>query len=68
MSRAVANAVSTGWDLPSLVEDAELVVSELVGNPIEHAAGSDSSELELLPRPTGVRICLADGSSAASRR
>jgi anti-sigma regulatory factor (Ser/Thr protein kinase) len=62
-ARAVIRALLLGWGLKPIVDDAELVVSELVSNAVEHAPGSDTYELEVVRRGTGVRIYLADGSS-----
>jgi anti-sigma regulatory factor (Ser/Thr protein kinase) len=62
-ARAVIRAVLPGWGLAPIVPDAELVVSELVSNAVEHAPGPDTYELEVLQRADGVRISLADGSS-----
>jgi anti-sigma regulatory factor (Ser/Thr protein kinase) len=63
-ARAVVRALLPGWGLPApVVDDAELVVSELVSNAVEHAPGSETYELEVVQRPDGVRISLADGSS-----
>jgi len=45
------------------VDDAELVVSEIVTNAYLHAPGTDSFEMELVRRTNGVRIMLADGAS-----
>lgn len=62
-ARRVVHALLPAWGLGVLVDDAELVVSELVTNAYLHAPGSDSFELELVRRANGVRIVLADGAS-----
>jgi anti-sigma regulatory factor (Ser/Thr protein kinase) len=63
MARQIVAAVLHSWDLPEIVDDAQLVASELLANAIEHAPGANSYELELVRRPDGIRIYLADGSS-----
>ncbi|MDP9118353.1 MAG: ATP-binding protein [Actinomycetota bacterium] len=63
MARAVTSAILTGWGLPQVIDDTVLVVSELVHNAIKHAPGWESYELELVRRPNGIRVYLADGSS-----
>ena len=62
-ARRVVSALLPVWGLSDLRDDAELVVSELVTNAYLHAPGTDSFELELVKRPQGVRISLADGAS-----
>jgi anti-sigma regulatory factor (Ser/Thr protein kinase) len=62
-ARAVIRALLPAWGLSPIVDDAELVVSELVSNAVEHAPGSDTYELEVVQQVNGVRISLADGSS-----
>jgi hypothetical protein len=51
--RAVTDAVLARWGLPSISEDAQLVVSELVANAISHVPGPDSYQLEFARRPFG---------------
>lgn len=62
-ARHVVVALLNAWGLPDLTDDAAVVVSELVTNAWRHAPGGDSFELEMMRRPAGVRISLADGSS-----
>jgi anti-sigma regulatory factor (Ser/Thr protein kinase) len=62
-ARRLVGALLPVWGLPDLKDDAELVVSELVTNAYLHAPGTDSFELELVRRTTGIRIMLADGAS-----
>lgn len=62
-ARRVVAALLPAWGLESVVDDAQLVVSELVTNAYRHAPGTDSFELELVRRQHGVRISLADGAS-----
>lgn len=63
MARRVVAAILVGWELAGLVEDAQLLVTELVTNAYRHAGGTDSFELELTYRAAGVRISLVDGSA-----
>jgi anti-sigma regulatory factor (Ser/Thr protein kinase) len=62
-ARHVVDGLLPAWGLAELVDDAKLVVSELVTNALHHASGPESYELELTARPDGVRIALADGST-----
>lgn len=63
MARRVVGALLDGWQLESLSDDAQLVVSELVSNAVEHAGGAESFELEIVCHTDVLRISLADGSS-----
>jgi anti-sigma regulatory factor (Ser/Thr protein kinase) len=63
MARKIVAALFSAWGLSGLGEDAQLVVTELMSNAIDHAPGAESYELELVRRVDGVRIYLADGSS-----
>ncbi|GAA3857069.1 hypothetical protein GCM10022243_23030 [Saccharothrix violaceirubra] len=59
--RVVVQAIEA-WDLPGdLAEDAELVVTELVSNGVDHASGP--LELTVTRTRTGIRVEVADGSS-----
>jgi anti-sigma regulatory factor (Ser/Thr protein kinase) len=63
---AARHAVATllhGWQLQALIEDAELVVSELVTNAVQHAPGQDRVELELVAHADRLRITVADRST-----
>ncbi len=48
------------WGLPGLVDDAELITSELVTNALEHGGGV--IELRLAAMPDRVRISVVDGN------
>ncbi|MEU2714389.1 ATP-binding protein [Streptomyces sp. NPDC007205] len=50
------------------VQDAQLVVSELVTNAAQHAPGPCALRLELLPGATALRIAVADTSAELPRR
>lgn len=60
--KAVADQL-WAWGLPGLVDDAELITSELVTNAIEH--GSGVVELRLSTKPHRIRISVLDGNPAA---
>jgi len=60
-ARAVVGAVLVVWGLPRLVDDARLLVSELVSNAVVHAAGSESFELEIVRHRGDVWVGLTDG-------
>lgn len=58
----------TAWEVPEpLVDDALVVVSELVANVVRHAGTVSTLELELGAQGTRLRVALADGSSTAPR-
>lgn len=63
MARRVTAAVLQGWNVAELSDDAQLVVSELLANAMEHAAGAETYEVELVRLDTGVRLYVADGST-----
>jgi anti-sigma regulatory factor (Ser/Thr protein kinase) len=63
MARSVTAAIAHGWGMSDLVDDAELVVSELITNAYRHAPVTQSVELELIRRDGGMRIAVADGSA-----
>lgn len=63
LARQFVGPVLTAWGLAELTGDCQLVVSELLSNAIDHAPGTETYELELLGRPDGVRVSVADGSS-----
>jgi anti-sigma regulatory factor (Ser/Thr protein kinase) len=65
MARHIVAEALRGWELDDLVPDAELVVSEIVTNAIEHAPPADSLELTLVATEGAVRVAIADGSSVA---
>ena len=58
------SSVLTSWGLPSFaVDDAVLVVSELVTNAVVHAREETVLELELAVGAQWLRVSLADGSA-----
>ena len=65
--RLVVSEVLQEWGVPtSVVDDAVLMVSELVTNAVLHARSEDPLELELVYDKT-LRISLADGSGEHPR-
>ncbi len=63
-----ARAVLEDWSVPTgVVDDALLVISELVTNAVRHAGTSSTLELELGQTGAQLRVALADGSTAAPR-
>ena len=63
LARRYARAQCAGHTPPTLVEDVELVVSELVANAVRHGAGTITLVLALLP--DGVRVAVADQGPGA---
>jgi hypothetical protein len=63
MAANVVAAILGGWGLTDLAEDAQTVGRELVKNALQHAGGVASYELELVRKPYGVCLYLADGSA-----
>jgi CheY-like chemotaxis protein len=57
-ARTFAAVVLEGWRLPHLVDDATLVVSEMVTNAVTHAGSG--CELRLSVSPLALRIEVAD--------
>ncbi|MGN6609797.1 MAG: ATP-binding protein [Jatrophihabitans sp.] len=62
-ARRVVRAMLTAWELDAHADDAQLVVSELITNVLQHAPSADSLELEVSSTAESLRIGLADGSS-----
>jgi anti-sigma regulatory factor (Ser/Thr protein kinase) len=67
---AVAALLSRARPAPGRrpVQDAQLVVSELVTNAAKHAPGPCALGLELLPGATALRITVTDTSRQPPRR
>jgi anti-sigma regulatory factor (Ser/Thr protein kinase) len=67
-ARNAARAVLLDWCVPSaLVDDAMLVISELVTNAVLHTGTASTVELELYQTRHRLRVSLADDSPAAPR-
>jgi anti-sigma regulatory factor (Ser/Thr protein kinase) len=62
-ARRIVAGVLGAWQLQDLVEDTQLVVSELVGNAYQHASGEEDVELELVRHNDTVTVRVNDGSA-----
>jgi anti-sigma regulatory factor (Ser/Thr protein kinase) len=62
-ARRLVGVLLPMWGLAQYTEHAQLVISELVTNALQHAPGTDSFEFEVIGFPDRVRMSLADGSS-----
>lgn len=64
-ARNATRQILNEWDVPaSAIDDALVVVSELVTNAIRHAGTSSTLEMELSHSREWLRVALRDGSSA----
>jgi anti-sigma regulatory factor (Ser/Thr protein kinase) len=67
-ARNAARVVLQGWAVPSpLVDDAILVISELVTNAVRHAGTASTLELQLGQTGERLRISLTDDSDREPR-
>jgi anti-sigma regulatory factor (Ser/Thr protein kinase) len=62
-ARRAVRLLLDSWGVPAGTEDVELVVSELLGNAVQHAGTEASLELELAFSPPSLRVSVADGSA-----
>jgi len=62
-ARRVVRELLAVWDVPHDREDAELLVTELVANVVDHVRGEADLTLELSVSDTWLRIAVVDGSS-----
>lgn len=62
-ARRIVAGVLGAWRLQELVQDTQLVVSELIGNAYQHAPGHETVELEVLLHGGAVTIRVSDGSA-----
>ncbi|MBG0567490.1 ATP-binding protein [Actinoplanes aureus] len=60
-ARDVVTDACLGWDLPGLVAPASLIVTEFVGNVIDHA--NTMMTLRISLRPRQLNLAVRDGSS-----
>ncbi|SES32348.1 ATP-binding protein [Lentzea albida] len=60
IAREAVRDVCEEWDLPHLLQDALVVVTELVGNAVRHARTDSVLRVEL--RRTGLTLAVTDGS------
>lgn len=63
LARGLVQELCSEWGIDRVVDDAMLVVSELVTNAIVHAGGE--AELRLFPSPGMLRIEVADNGAEA---
>lgn len=62
-ARRLVRELLAVWDVPHDREDAELLVTELVANVVDHVRGEADLTLELSLSDTWLRIAVVDGSS-----
>src|SRR3569833_1660884 len=62
-ARQLVRELLTVWDVPHDLDDAGLLVTELVANVVDHVRGETDLTLELSLSDTWLRIAVADGSS-----
>lgn len=60
--RALVRTVLTAWRLDDLTDDATVLVSELIGNAVEHTASDHVQVTVTRTRRDTVRIAVTDGS------
>jgi anti-sigma regulatory factor (Ser/Thr protein kinase) len=63
LARHVTLDVLRGWGSVHDLDDAALLVSELVSNVVDHAGGEAVATLELALAADWLRISVADGSA-----
>ncbi|GLY50374.1 ATP-binding protein [Lentzea sp. NBRC 102530] len=62
LAREEVRQACAEWQLPALVDDALVVVSELVENAVRHAGSEPVLRIEL--RPSGLSLAVHDGDPA----
>lgn len=62
-ARRVVREVLSAWGGPQDRQDAELLVTEVVANVVDHVAGEASFGLEVTMSDQWLRIAVSDGSS-----
>jgi anti-sigma regulatory factor (Ser/Thr protein kinase) len=62
-ARRMVRELLAVWNVPHDREDAELLVTELVANVVDHVRGEADLTLELSLSDTWLRIAVVDGSS-----
>lgn len=60
LARTMVRGALARWDLPELAEAAELIVSELVANAVDHARGNHIRVTVVRTRADRVRIAVVD--------
>lgn len=64
-ARRLVGKALTSWDLSHLVEDGELIVTELVANAVRHGARQPLLVKVHRPLPNTVRVAVSDRSRIA---
>jgi anti-sigma regulatory factor (Ser/Thr protein kinase) len=62
-ARRLVRELLAVWDVPHDIDDAALLVTELVANVVDHVSLEDDLTLELSVSDTWLRIGVVDGSS-----
>ena len=62
-ARRVVGELLTAWAAPHDRQDAELLVTELVANVVDHAGGESVLTLEVTLSGAWLRIAVVDGSA-----
>lgn len=62
-ARRLVRALLAAWSVPHDRADAELLVTELVANVVDHVRGEADLTLELSVSDTWLRIAVVDGSA-----
>jgi anti-sigma regulatory factor (Ser/Thr protein kinase) len=63
VARHLLLEILRGWQVPHDLDDAALLVTELVANVVDHVEGEASLTLEVAVSEGWLRIAVADGSS-----
>ncbi|WP_254708745.1 ATP-binding protein [Streptomyces lunaelactis] len=64
--RRILRTFLTRWDMAGLTDDAELALTELVANVVQHVPGRHCTLL-ILRRPDGLRVEVADEHPGSPR-
>jgi anti-sigma regulatory factor (Ser/Thr protein kinase) len=62
-ARRMVSELLTAWAAPHDRQDAEMLVSELVANVVDHAGGESVLTLQVTLSDTWLRISIDDGSA-----
>jgi len=62
-ARHLVLAVLRAWEAPQPIDDAALLVTELVANVVDHVAGEAALTVEIELSDGWLRVAVADGSS-----
>lgn len=61
-ARTVVRCLLVACGLPGLVDDATLIVSELIGNAVRHAPAGNCLQLEVRVQPDCAHLAVVDSS------